>query len=139
MPHLGKPQLSGPIALRGAEHPLYSIAIDPVGIVRISRLTVLTAEQVDDYLETLTELLHLVRQRFQRVCVFADLRGSPVRAQKAAEQLRIGNNELYRKGDRVALLVESSLLKLQLQRNIVPEYQALFTVAEDAEAWLRSA
>lgn len=127
-----------PLSSRDVEHRLYSITTDLAGIVRIDRLTVLTEEQVDDYLRALSDVLESVRRKFGRVRLFADLRNSPVRAQAAAEKLRIGNQELYRPGDKVALLIASSLLKMQLQRNIVPEYQALFTTVEEAEAWLQS-
>lgn len=107
-------------------------------IVRISDLGVQRSEEVDRYLVILGDVIRDARVRDGRVRVLADLRQSPVRAQDAAERLRLGNMALYRAGDRVALLVESSLLRLQLRRNLVAEYQNIFLSQSAAEAWLTS-
>lgn len=108
---------------------------DRLKILRISQVTVQTVPEVDHYLAVLGEVVRDVRLRFGRVRVLADLRNSPVRTQEAAERMRLGNLALYRSGDRVALIVESSLLKMQLRRTLI-EYQNIFLSPNAAETWL---
>ncbi|WP_423602234.1 hypothetical protein [Sphingomonas sp. MS122] len=108
---------------------------DRLKILRINQVAVQTREEVDQYLAVLGEIVRDVRLRFGRVRVLADLRNAPVRTQEAAERMRMGNLALYRSGDRVALIVESSLLKMQLRRTLV-EYQNIFLSPNAAETWL---
>lgn len=114
----------------------YKIRIDDRHVIRISDLDVQRLEDVECYLAELEDVIASIRQRYGHVRVLADLRRSPVRTQESAERLRLGNMALYRAGDRVALLVESSLLKIQLRRNLIAEYQNIFTSPEAAEMWL---
>lgn len=108
---------------------------DRLKILRISQVAVQTREEVDQYLAVLGEIVRDARLRFGRVRVLADLRNAPLRTQEAAERMRMGNLALYRTGDRVALIVESSLLKMQLRRTLV-EYQNIFLSPNAAETWL---
>jgi len=105
-------------------------------IIRVSGVGVQRVEDVDRYLAELGRSIAAMRARRGPIRLLADLRHSPVRSQPVAERLRLGNLTLYRAGDRVALLVESSLMKMQLRRNLVPEYQAIFMSANAAETWL---
>lgn len=115
---------------------LYEIVRDDrLKILRINSVSVQTLAEVDRYLNVIGAIVRDARVRFGRVRVLADLRNSPVRTQEAAERLRMGNLALYRTGDRVALIVESSLLKMQLRRTLV-EYQNLFLSQNAAETWL---
>lgn len=115
---------------------LYEIARDDrLKILRINQVAVQNIHEVDRYLAVLGEVVRDARLRFGRVRVLADLRNSPIRTQEAAERLRMGNLALYRTGDRVALIVESSLLKMQLRRTLV-EYQNIFLSLNAAETWL---
>ena len=119
-----------------SEPGLYEIIRDdPLRILRISRVVVQQLGDVDRYLAVLGDVVRDARLRFGRVRVLADLRNSPIRTQEAAERMRLGNLALYREGDRVALIVESSLLKMQLRRTLV-EYQNIFLSPHAAETWL---
>ncbi|MCW4463884.1 hypothetical protein OK349_19435 [Sphingomonas sp. BT-65] len=119
-----------------AASDLYEIIRDDkLKILRISQVAVQTREEVDQYLAVLGEIVRDTRLRFGRVRVLADLRNAPLRTQEAAERMRMGNLALYRTGDRVALIVESSLLKMQLRRTLV-EYQNIFLSPNAAETWL---
>lgn len=119
-----------------SEPGLYEIVRDDqLKILRINRVAVQQVADVDRYLAVLGDIVRDARLRFGRVRVLADLRNAPVRTQEAAERLRVGNLALYRPGDRVALIVESSLLKMQLRRTLV-EYQNIFLSPHAAETWL---
>lgn len=119
-----------------SEPGLYEIIRDDqLRILRINRVVVQQLGDVDRYLAVLGDVVRDARLRFGRVRVLADLRNSPIRTQEAAERMRLGNLALYREGDRVALIVESSLLKMQLRRTLV-EYQNIFLSPHAAETWL---
>ncbi|HEY0623197.1 hypothetical protein [Sphingomonas sp.] len=119
-----------------SEPGLYEIVRDDrLKILRINSVAVQQLADVDRYLAVLGDIVRDVRLRFGRVRVLADLRNSPIRTQEAAERMRMGNLALYRTGDRVALIVESSLLKMQLRRTLV-EYQNIFLSPHAAETWL---
>ena len=119
-----------------SEPGLYEIVRDDrVKILRINSVAVQQLTDVDRYLTILGEIVRDARLRFGKVRVLADLRNSPIRTQEAAERMRTGNLALYRDGDRVALIVESSLLKMQLRRTLV-EYQNIFLSPSAAETWL---
>jgi hypothetical protein len=119
-----------------SEPGLYEIVRDDrIRIVRINRVAVQQLADVDRYLAVLGDVVRDARTRFGRVRILADLRNSPIRTQEAAERMRLGNLALYREGDRVALIVESSLLKMQLRRTLV-EYQNIFLSPNAAETWL---
>ena len=119
-----------------SEPGLYEIIRDDrLKILRINRVGVQQLADVDRYLAVLGDIVRDARLRFGRVRVLADLRNAPIRTQEAAERMRMGNLALYRTGDRVALIVESSLLKMQLRRTLV-EYQNIFLSPNAAETWL---
>lgn len=119
-----------------SEPGLYEIVRDDrVRILRINSVAVQQLADVDRYLAILGDVVRDARLRFGKVRVLADLRNSPIRTQEAAERMRTGNLALYRDGDRVALIVESSLLKMQLRRTLV-EYQNIFLSPSAAETWL---
>lgn len=119
-----------------SEPGLYEIVRDDrLKILRINRVGVQQLADVDCYLAVLGDIIRDARLRFGRIRVLADLRNAPIRTQEAAERMRVGNLALYRAGDRVALIVESSLLKMQLRRTLV-EYQNIFLSPSAAETWL---
>lgn len=128
--------VDGDCQVVASEPGLYEIIRDErVRILRINRIGVQQLADVDRYLKALGDVVRDARLRFGRVRVLADLRNSPVRTQEAAERMRLGNLALYRSGDRVALIVESSLLKMQLRRTLV-EYQNIFLSPSAAQTWL---
>lgn len=119
--------------------PHFEISLDDtMGIVRTGALTFQSAAEVDHYVGVLAKFLETARHRYGRALVLADLCEAPVRSQEAVDRLRSYNQSLYRKHERVALLVESSLLKLQLRRNLVPDLQNIFMSRNAAETWLQA-
>ncbi len=130
--------VDGDCQVVASEPGLYEIIRDDqLKILRINRVAVQQLSDVDRYLAVLGDAVRDARLRFGRVRVLADLRNSPIRTQEAAERMRVGNLALYRDGDRVALIVESSLLKMQLRRTLV-EYQNIFLSPHAAETWLNA-
>lgn len=108
---------------------------DRLGLIRIRCTGLRLGEEVDRYLAVLEPIVTDMRASYGRVRVLADLRNAPIRTQEAADRMRAGNLRLYRVGDRIALIVESSLLKMQLRRTLV-EYQNIFVSPNAAETWV---
>lgn len=108
---------------------------DQRGVIRICCTGLRLGEEVDRYLAILEPIIADMRACHVRVRVLADLRNAPIRTQEAADKMRAGNLRLYRAGDRIALIVESSLLKMQLRRTLV-EYQNIFVSPNAAETWV---
>lgn len=108
---------------------------DRLALIRISCTGLRLGDEVDRYLSVLEPIVADMRACHGRVRVLADLRNAPIRTQEAADKMRAGNLRLYRTGDRVALIVESSLLKMQLRRTLV-EYQNIFVSPNAAETWV---
>ncbi|ODP38494.1 hypothetical protein [Sphingomonas turrisvirgatae] len=124
------------VEILASEPGLYEIALDErLNVLRVGRVAVQCVEEVDRYLARLGEIVRTLRLRHGKVRVLADLRHAPVRTQEVAERLRLGNQALYRPGDRVALVVESSLLKMQLRRTLT-DNQNIFLSPNAAETWL---
>ncbi len=108
---------------------------DNLGVIRIRCVGLRLGDEVDRYLAVLEPIVADMRACHGCVRVLADLRNAPIRTQEAADKMRAGNLRLYRTGDRVALIVESSLLKMQLRRTLV-EYQNIFVSPNAAETWV---
>ncbi|WP_066658609.1 hypothetical protein [Sphingomonas sp. CCH9-E2] len=108
---------------------------DHLGIIRIRCIGLRLGDEVDRYLAVLGPIVADMRACHGRVRVLADLRNAPIRTQEAADKMRAGNLRLYRTGDRIALIVESSLLKMQLRRTLV-EFQNIFVSPNAAETWV---
>ncbi len=108
---------------------------DRRGLLRIHCTGLSLGDEVDRYLAVLEPIIANMRTSHGRVRVLADLRNAPIRTQEAADKMRAGNLRLYRTGDRIALIVESSLLKMQLRRTLV-EYQNIFVSPNAAETWV---
>ncbi|MBW4329428.1 hypothetical protein KY084_00860 [Stakelama sp. CBK3Z-3] len=74
------------------------------------------------------ELARHVADQHERGCVRAlvDLRGARVQPPAVIGLIHRRANELYRDGDRVALITPTSLLKVQLRRILPPDRFGIF-------------
>ena len=106
-------------------------------IVRIKGVGFWTPDHVD---EAFAEL-HAIRQtRFGSgaLRVFVDRRETFVQSPETAEKLRICTETFYRTGDRVAVLVDTSLNKMQLRRVLSDMTHMLFISEVAAMIWLKA-
>lgn len=108
---------------------------DRLAVIRTRCVGLKLGEEVDRYLAVLEPIVADMRACHGRVRVLADLRNAPIRTQEAADKMRAGNLRLYRAGDRIALIVESSLLKMQLRRTLIAS-QNIFVSPNAAETWV---
>jgi hypothetical protein len=65
-----------------------------------------------------------------------DLRDAPVQSPEVATHLHNAICRMYRPPERAAIVVASSLVKIQMQRGFNPETHAVFLSLKAAEQWL---
>jgi hypothetical protein len=80
----------------------------------------------------------LMRARFdpRPSRTLVDLRESPVQAPDVAAYLHSAVSRMYRPPERAAIVVASSLVKMQMKRGFNPETHAVFLSLKAAEMWL---
>lgn len=81
---------------------------------------------------------HLIQARRLRghAKVIVDLRKAPVQSPDVAERIRIRTQHLYAADDRVAVIVDTPLLKMQMRRATGCDHIQNFISVEAAESWL---
>jgi hypothetical protein len=65
-----------------------------------------------------------------------DAREAVIQNPESVERIRVGTPEIYVSGDRVAMLVSNSLVKMQLRRVVDERTHELFMSANAATTWL---
>lgn len=78
------------------------------------------------------------RQRLlcDRVRVLVGLEGMAIQKPEVVDLLTRSTRELYHRGDRVAMIVPSSLAKVQMRRVLDSEYHEYFMSESAARNWL---
>ena len=65
-----------------------------------------------------------------------DLRKHDTQSPSVAALIKDGVDNMYRPGDRVAMVVASTVVKMQMRRVTNPAFVEIFTAIEDAEKWM---
>lgn len=115
------------------------ISISPVddqGIVRLVGYGTWSIEYMNRHFRELDPIVAAARMRVRSVMVLADLREAPVQSPDVAEIINIGTRRLYRDGDRIAIVVQSSLVKLQMKRVVDCAQVQIFISVAAAYTWL---
>jgi hypothetical protein len=133
---LACPAVDGPI--RGGDGlPIYRIFLDErLGVIRTDVCGFWEADDGVIYFDQLARFIDIARRRFGSVKVLVDRRESPIQSAAVAAQMRTANARLYRPEDRLAIVVDSSLLLMQLRRLFSHAGSRAFLSSEEAEAWL---
>ncbi|WBO21488.1 SpoIIAA family protein [Sphingomonas abietis] len=96
----------------------------------------LQVEQFDAMFATVGDLVRACHRRSGKVRILVDNRDILLHSPEAAERLRRGALSLYEDGDRIAIIVESALARMQLRRLLDPRTHRLFETRANAIAWL---
>jgi hypothetical protein len=121
------------IALR----PMLSFRYDLAAkIIRITGAGMWTIDYVDVHFAELAVLIDRVRTQNGEVLALVDLSRALVQTAEVAERIHRATARLYGAGDRVALVVQSFLLKAQMKRVTWKENTAIFVSPHAAETWL---
>jgi len=116
---------------------MYSVTYDPeAGIIRMAVSGFWEVGMVDDLAAELKPALALARASCGQVLVLSDARDFPV--QSAEVGMAFGKLEMETGPlrDRMAMVVGSTLAKMQGQRAVAGSVTAFFTSVDEAEAWL---
>lgn len=90
----------------------------------------------DEYVEAMGILMAQDRQSYGRAKALIDRRSSVVQTSETVERLRLGATRICQPADRMAIVVESALLKKQIRRSYDPGTVNLFLSMENAREWL---
>ncbi len=124
-----------PIAI--GQRPTLSFRYDPVAkIIRITGIGAWTVDYVDVHFAELAVLIDRVREQNGEVLALVDLSRAPVQSDEVAERINRATAQLYGARDRIALIVQSFLLKTQMKRAAWKSNTAIFVSANAAETWL---
>lgn len=105
-------------------------------MIRIDCHGVWTPAQVDACFEELKTLVEEMRTRLNRVRVFVDRRQAVPQPDATVERLKIHTKRGYQPEDRIAVVVDSSLAKMQLRDQLDPQTHKLFLSENAASTWL---
>lgn len=115
----------------------FSLHLDKTSdIIRITGKGFVQVEQFDALFATLRTLFEASYARSGSVRLLVDNRDILLHGPEAAERLRYRALHSVEEGDRVAIIVESALSRMQLRRLLDPRTHRLFETEKAATAWL---
>lgn len=106
-------------------------------IIRIRIQAFWTPESADEYFAALIPILTDQRARFGRAKVLVDRRGGVPQSAETLARTTEWFRRAYQANDASAIVVDASLVKIQLKRAYPAELSHIFTSYAAAEAWLR--
>jgi hypothetical protein len=116
---------------------LWDIRFDhSLGILHAAHYGLWTPDDADRYVDEIQRILRLVRPITGIVRMISDMRNAPVRPADTGSRLHERNMLVYRPTDRLALIVESSLLKMQTRRLCLGSHQETFLSPDAAQTWV---
>jgi hypothetical protein len=119
------------------QRPTLSSRYDPVAkIIRITGIGAWTVDYVDVHFAELAVLIDRVRSQHGEVLALVDLSRAPVQSDEVAARIHSATARLYTARDRIALIVQSFLLKAQMKRATWQANAAIFVSPNAAETWL---
>lgn len=106
------------------------------GLVHVYGRGSWTMRQIDEHFAQLTLLLARQRERAGQVLVLVDLTNADVQPPEVIHRIRQATTQLYCDQDRVAVIVRTSLLKLQMRRAAEARNTEFFVSRNAALTWL---
>jgi tRNA(Ile2) C34 agmatinyltransferase TiaS len=88
------------------------------------------------YFAALAPYLDAQRRDAGTACVLVDRRGSPIQAAEVVAETISEMRRFYRADDRAAIVVDTSLLKLQMSRIYPQDTSRVFVSANAGRIWL---
>lgn len=126
-----------PVAI--GQRPTLSFRFDAVArIIRVTGIGAWTPDYTDAHFAELADMIDRVRGQVGEVLALVDLSRAPVQSAEVAARINLATRQLYGGRDRVALVVQSFLLKAQMKRATWKSNTAIFVSAHAAETWLRA-
>lgn len=126
------------LPLSGAARPLFKVARDAKGIIRCSQNGFWTVKDVENYIAELTPFYLQGRKSGVGVKQVSDMRGFLVQGQDVGNKFLEFDIGFRKDGDRLAMIVDSSLVRIQLRRRIARAGLEIFVSEGEAEAWIHA-
>lgn len=130
-------------ARRGVEHidpsiphQLISYAEADRGVVYVVGRGFWSETMVDDHFNELRRTASVVRRTVRSVRVLVDLRRAAVQSPAVAARIKDETRRVWTEQDRIAVVLQSTLAKLQIDRVVDNGNHASFVTIEDARDWL---
>ena len=107
-------------------------------VVRIRGQGFWSQELLDRHFAELRNVIAEARRHSSSLRVIVDLTKAGVQTAEISQSIEAFRNEAYGPEDRVAIVVSSSLVKLQLRRSLTRELTKFFISLNAAETWARA-
>jgi hypothetical protein len=105
------------------------------GLIRVEGSGFWSPAVMDAHFDELSGILVRYRAAGTAVKMVVDLRASGVQSQETMVRMQAGVSSITQPGDRMAIVVNSSLAKMQMRRVIGDEQHAFFVSPEAALKW----
>lgn len=126
-----------PVAASPAREGRLSISVDTGrNLIRVVGEGFWTAEYVANHIREFEAVLLRARSSPVPSRTIVDLRNAPVQSPEVAAKLHEAMVRMYRAPERAAIVVGSSLVKMQMKRGFDPKTHAVFLSFSAAETWL---
>jgi urease gamma subunit len=109
---------------------------DLTRFIRITGVGFWTPAEIDTHFDELGDLIARMRQVRTDVRILVDLRESGVQSPETIARISARITDAYRDGDRIAMVLSSSLAKMQMKRAIQNLQHEMFVSPKAAEQWL---
>jgi len=106
------------------------------GIVRTVADGLATIEQFQDFVTAVMPMMDKSRQHNGRGLHLVDARNNPIQSQEAFGHMAAMTEQIARPDDRYAVVISSTLAKMQLGRMPMEEARGFFFDLDEAENWL---
>lgn len=119
--------------------PAIRVVADPASaIIRVHGTGFWAPDEIDLMLDRLADQVAQARSIHGSARVLVDLSSNGAQMADTVTRIAKRSSAIYREGDRLAVVLESSILKMQIGRiERASEFHS-FTNLADAEAWLAS-
>jgi hypothetical protein len=118
---------------------LFSVREDPAaGIAQLQAVGFWTVAEAHQFVSVLTKVIVRLRQAYGSARILSDISGMPVQSDDVARCLGDANARLFEPSDRLAVIVDSYLVRGQWRRQFSRDNSQAFLSPSAAETWLRA-
>jgi hypothetical protein len=111
---------------------------DAAEIIRVAGYGFWTIEILDRHFDRLRSAIAGRRSQWRAIRVLVNLQKAEIQPAEVIERIDARTRQIYDPGDRVAIVVTSSLAKLQMRRGITRLQHDFFISEHAAVTWLRA-
>lgn len=115
---------------------LISYAEADIGVVYVIGRGFWTDDMVDRHFLELRRTAALTRRKAASIRVLVDLRKASVQSPGVAARIKAETRLIWTERDRIAVVLQSALAKMQINRVVDHGNHASFVAIEDARRWL---